>query len=188
MYPFQVDQRRSLVYPPFRPKSMQWGSTALRFKYDVNEGHITLPSGTKVFSCRVIKSSIVLELFDQNTNAVIQKPANFYKQFKLDPTYNCMGYCLDNSRSWILDPTAILAEEYEEVEYEDCEIMIFKEFIGFGDNGETTEQISHMVKLLRNGNVSFKPGLNALVENVHDDQAIHTYNYNREQYYRLKGQ
>ncbi len=173
-------------WPNMRPKKMHWGKTTLRMKFDYEEGYIKTKKGTKVLAYNFIPQSLKIELFDEKTNKVIPKDKPFFNQFHFDLSYNCFGYCFADSDVFILDPTAFIEEEFEEVPFEEAELILFKEWKGFGDNNEEITIYFHAVKILPNGNVSFKPGINPLVENVAADFAIHNYNFNHEIYIRKK--
>ena len=69
---------------------------------------------------------------------------------------------------------------------EDAELIIFKEHKGYNDVGDEIIINFHAVKILPNGNVSFKPGINRLVEDVDINLAIHDYNFNHKIYLRKK--
>ena len=173
-------------WPDIRNIKMNWGHTSLRMEYSYVEGYITTLKGTKVLAYEYIKDSLRIELFDRLTKKKIDKPASYFEQFKFDLSYNCFGYCFAESKVFLPDPTKFLEEEYEEVERENAELILFKQFKGYGDNGEEIRIFFHAAKVLPNGNVSFKPGINALVEDVGIKETIYVYNLNHEAYYRKK--
>lgn len=173
-------------WPEIRNKKMNWGNTALRLTYEYEKGYVCTSKGTKVEAYELIKDSLVVELYDKKSGITIPKPASYFKQFKFDLSYNCFGYCFADSKALLLDPTQFIVEEYEEVDFDDAELILFKEHKGIGDNGEDILIYFHAVKILPNRNVSFKPGINELVENVSDDLAIHNYNFNHEVYLKKK--
>ena len=165
---------------------MNWGNTSLRMEYSYEEGYVTTAKGTKVRAYQFIEDSLSIELFDRYTKMKIEKPASYFEQFKFDLSYNCFGYCFANSSVFLPDPTIFLEEEYEEVDRHDAEYILFKQFKEFSDQGGEVHIFSHAAKVLPNGNVSFKPGINALVENVDIRDAIFTYNLNHATYFKKK--
>ncbi len=173
-------------WPEIRKQDFAWGNTALRMSFSYEHGFITTSLGNPNEAFRLVPGSFVIELYDKATNAVIPRPPEFFDQFGYDLSYNCFGYCFAESAYWILNPAVIIEDEYEETDYENAEFIIFKEHRSIGDDGEHVYTISHAVKFLENGNVSFKPGLNALVEDVPEDVAIHTYNFNHEIYLKRR--
>jgi len=154
--------------------------------YSYEEGYIKTKKGTDVLAYRFMDESLKMELFNRDTKATIHKPASYFKQFEFDLSYNCFGYCFAESSVFVPNPTSFLDEEYEQVEFKDAELIQFKNHNGFGDNGEELIGYFHVVKILPNGNVSFKPGINKLVENVSREKAIYNYNFNHEVYFRKK--
>ena len=173
-------------WPDIRNKRIKWGNTALRLNYKYRQGFINTTKGTKVEAFELIDKSLNVELFDRTTGNALPKHPSFFKQFRLDLTYNCFGYCFAESKVFLPNPTQFLIEEYEEVGLEEAELILFKDHNGFGDNGDELINYSHSAKILSNGNVSFKPGINELIEDVNIGLAIHTYNFNHELYYRKK--
>ena len=173
-------------WPDIRNTKMGWSNTALRMAYLYEEGYITTAKGTKVKAFEYIRDSLSVELFDKTTREKIDKPASYFDQFNFDLSYNCFGYCFAESKVFLPDPTKILEEEYEQVGQENAELILFKQFKGFGDNGDEIHIFLHAAKILPNGNVSFKPGINGLIEDVDMKYAIFTYNFNHAVYYRKK--
>jgi hypothetical protein len=173
-------------WPEIRNKKMKWGSTAIRMEFSYKEGYIETTKGTKVLAYEYIPKSLKVELFDKITGKNIPKLSSFLKQFNFDLSYNCFGYCFADSKVFLPDPTSFLKEEYEEVAYEKAELILFKVHEGFGDNGEEVINYFHVVKVLANGKVSFKPGINKIVQNVDEELAIHNYNFNHEVYFKKK--
>jgi len=173
-------------WPDIRNTKMSWRNTSLRMEYSYEEGYITTPKGSKVIAYEYIKDSLNVELFDKSTKQKIDKPPSYFEQFNFDLSYNCFGYCFAESKVFLPDPTKFLEEEYEQVDSEEAELILFKQFMGFGDHGEEIFVFSHGAKVLPNGNVSFKPGINALIEDVDRRYAIFTYNLNHEVCYRKK--
>ena len=173
-------------WPDIRNIKMNWCNTALRMDYLYEEGYVTTSMGTKIRAYEYIKDSLNVELFDRSTKQKIDKPASYFDQFKLDLSYNCFGYCFADSMVFLPDPTKFLEEEYEEVDRDNAELILYKQYMGLGDDGKEMYIFYHAVKLLPNGNVSFKPGINELVEDVDSKQAILTYNFNHAVYYRKK--
>jgi hypothetical protein len=163
--------------------TFNWGSHALRIQHDFEVGYVTTKLGSQVIALNPITESLKIEFVNrQNNNIVIPKPKEFFDQFGIDISYNCFGYCFADGKFHIENPEPIIKEEYHEVGPNDAEVILFKNFFGFADNGIPLYQYSHAVKVLPNGNVSFKPGMNSLMENIPRNRAIHTYNYNHEIY------
>lgn len=173
-------------YPDIRNIKMNWGRSAIKMTYSYEEGFVKTKKGTKVLAYKFNHESLKMELFNRDTKETIQKPVTYFEQFGFDLSYNCFGYCFAGSSVFITNPTAFVEEEYEEVALKKADLIIFKNHNGFGDTGEELIQYFHAVRILPNGNVSFKPGINKLVENVPLDQAIHNYNFNHKAYYKRK--
>ena len=173
-------------WPEIRNKKMNWGNTALRLSFAYAEGFIKTEKGTKVIAYELINGSLRIELFDKLSKNTIIKPVEYFNQFNFDLSYNCFGYCFADSKVFITDPTPFIIDDYEEVDYENADLILFKEHKGFGDFGEELFIYSHGVKKLPNGNVSFKPGINGLVEDVDKKLAIHNYNFNHEIYIKKR--
>ncbi len=91
-----------------------------------------------------------------------------------------------NKSDRVSNPEQIIRDEYEEVHPDKAEVIVFLEYVAINDNGQHHFQYSHAVKLNEDGTVSFKPGINQLIENVNRNDAIHTYNYNRELYLKRR--
>lgn len=177
---------RKLTMNAVRNKKFEWGRNALRLEYTAEYGYIETSKGTKVNAVRLLQDTLIITLYNLDTGDLINKPQVFYNQFNFDISYNCFGYCFADSKVFLLDPTAFVLDEYEEVELENAELILFKEYKGFDDNGGELFIYSHAAKILSNGNVSFKPGINPLIENISRNKAIHDYNFNREVYLRKK--
>ena len=173
-------------WPKVRNKKMYWGNTALKISFEYEEGHILTSKGNKVPVFKLIENSLVTELFDITTGEAISKPAPYYEQFHFDLSYNCFGYCFADSLVFLPNPDLLIEDDYDKTTYENAELILFLEHKGFGNNGEEIFLYSHAVKKLPNGNVSFKPGINKLVENVNEEQAIHVYNFNHKIYLKRK--
>jgi len=167
-----------------RPKPMKWGRTAIRLTHTHNKGVLRTSKGREVEAFKLVENSVETVLFDIDTGLEIPKPGSYFSQFQFDPSYNCFGYCFAGGNVWITDPSQIIQDDFVEVDLSEAEIILFKEFQQFGDNGETNFINSHAAMLLPNGNVSFKPGVNRLIENVSIDLAIHDYNFNHRVYLR----
>ena len=167
-----------------RPKKMDWGNTALVFICQYKEGYIKTSQGTKVIALEFIKDTQKIELFDQKRDITIKKPNEYFNQFNFNPSYNCFGYCFAESKFCLPDPTPFINEEYKETTPNKAEIILFKGQKSFGNNNEEHFMNIHAVKVLPNGNVSFKPGINQLIENVSKDKAIHDYDFNHKVYLR----
>jgi len=182
----KTGSNQQLAMDGLRNTKLNWGRTALRLHYQAEFGFVETSKGTKVDAVRLLNDTLRMELYNKDTNALIPQPASFYDQFKFDISFNCFGYCFADSKVFLPNPTKFIIDDYEEVNSENAEIIIFKEYGGFNDNGEEVYSFSHAVKVLPNGNVSFKPGINLLVENVPRSKAIHTYNFNYEIYLRKK--
>jgi hypothetical protein len=174
-------------WPDLRNKNIKWGNTSLRMKYKYRQGHFLTMKNNAVEALEFVPDSLEVELFEKKFGFVVHKEESFFDQFEFDLSYNCFGYCFADSKLWILDPTQIILDEYEQVEPNNAEIILFKEYHGIDDLGQDIYIFSHAVKVLENGNVSFKPGLNKLIQDVPRKKAIHTYNYNHEIYIRKKG-
>lgn len=173
-------------WPEIRHIKRNWGSTALRMQFAYEEGYIKTSRGTKVKAYEFVKNSLKIELFDKLSAKVITKENSFFDQFNFDLSYNCFGYCFADSKVFLQDPTVFLNEDFLIVEPNVAEIIVFKEHKGFGDNGEELLINFHAVKILENGNVSFKPGINQLIENVNINLAIHNYNFNHKIYFKKR--
>lgn len=169
-----------------RNMSFQWGTSAVHLDYQAELGGVRLDSGTQVQAIRGVQESIEWKLVDVKTGIILDKPEALMQQFEVDVRYNCYGYCFADSTCWIQDPNPIIQADYELTDRENAEIMLFQEFIGYASNGGVDYRISHAVKINNDGTVSFKPGLNSLVENVPFNQAISMYNYNREIFIKRK--
>lgn len=169
-----------------RNKKKRWGRTALRLHYEAEKGFVQTSQGTKVEAYRLLDSTLKMDLYNLDTLSTVSRSVEFYNQFKFDISYNCFGYCFAESKVFLPDPTSFIIDDYEVTNSEDAEIILFKKFDGFNDKGGELYSNSHAVKVLENGNVSFKPGINELIENVAREKAIHTYNYNHEVYIKKK--
>jgi len=180
----QPDQ--NLTMDKLRNIKLDWGKTLLRLNYTAEMGYVETSKGTKVEAAKLLQNTLKIELYNGDTGATIIKPKEFYDQFRFDISFNCFGYCFADSKVFIPNPTAFILDDYEEVPFEEAELILFKEYQGYNDNGEEMFIYSHAVKILLNGNVSFKPGINPLIENIEREKAIHTYNFNHEIYLKKK--
>jgi hypothetical protein len=173
-------------WPEIRKRNFNWGTSALRMRFSYAQGYITTALRNNVVAYQLVSGSLVIELYDKKTGIIIPKPPKYFNRFEYDLSYNCFGYCFAESKVWLLDPSQFITDEYVETDSDNAELIVFKEHKSIGDAGEDLYTFSHAVKVLDNKNVSFKPGLNALIENVPAGEAIHTYNYNSELYLRKK--
>lgn len=180
----QPDQ--NLTMDKLRNAKLEWGRNSLRLNYTAEFGYVETSIGTKVDAARLLQNTLTIDFYNQDTGVSIHKPKEFYDQFSFDISFNCFGYCFADSKVFLPNPTAFILDDYEEVKFEDAELIIFKEYQGFNDLGEEIFNYSHAVKKLPSGNVSFKPGINPLVENISRDKAIHTYNFNHEIYLKKR--
>ncbi len=169
-----------------RPKAMNWGNTALRLEVRYEKGCVQTFKGTQVPACNLVEDSLTIELFDRVSQETIHKPKAYFNQFNFDLTYNCHGYCFAESKVIIEDPTQFIVEEYEEVDSTEAEVIMFKGHQRLDDNGEKLFDYVHAVRILSNGKVSFKPGINQLVKNANMNLAIHDYDFNHKVYFRKK--
>ena len=169
-----------------RNRKLNWGVTALRLSYTAEIGYIETFKGRQVEATKPLQNTLTIELCNVYSGVPINKPKKFYNQFSFEISYNCFGYCFVDSKVFLNDASGFILDEYEEVESKDAEIILFKEFQGINDIGEKIFISIHAVKILPNGNVSFKPGINPLVENVTRGRAIDKYNFNHEIYLKKK--
>jgi hypothetical protein len=169
-------------FSPLRNYPFKWGRTALEIEYYADKGYILTDKKSKVEVLKQYQESLEYHLFDLDTNRDIKKPSKFFSQFKINLTYNCFGYCFADSKYWIADPKILIEEYYKEVDSEEAEIIVFMEYDGYDDNGNKKYSYSHAVKVLENGNISFKPGFNLLIENVSIDEIKADYNFNHKTY------
>jgi len=174
----QMDGLRNIEFP--------WGRNALKLNYDSEVGHFETTLGNRIEIARLLQDTLTYQLYNLDTGEIQQVDDDFFEQFDIDISYNCFGYCFGESECWIPNPEQIIRDEYEEVHPDDAEFIVFLEYLAVNDNGQHQFQYSHAVKVNEDGTVSFKPGINKLLENVPRNQAIHTYNYNRELYLRKR--
>lgn len=165
---------------------MQWGKNALRINYDSEIGYFKTSQGNTVEGMRPLQYTLTYQFYNLETGEVQPVNEEFFKQFQIDISYNCFGYCFANSECWISNPAQIINDEYEETNPSEAEILVFLEYVSIDDVGQHIFRYLHAVKLNKDGTVSFKPGINQLVENVDRSYAIHTYNYNRELYLKKR--
>lgn len=65
-------------------------------------------------------------------------------------------------------------------------MIVFIKHNSFNESGISVYFYLHGVKVEKNGFVSFKPGVNSLVEKVLIEMVSHRYDYNRKVYLRKK--
>lgn len=176
----------NLTMDKLRNIPLQWGKNALRINYDSETGYFETKQGNRVEIVRLLQNTLKYQLYNLETGIILSVPEGFFDQFNIDISYNCFGYCFGESECWIANPEQIIQDEYVEVDPDNAEIIVFLEYVRINDNGQHQFQYSHAVKLNKDGTVSFKPGINKLVENVKRNEAIHTYNYNRELYLKKR--
>lgn len=178
----------NLTMDKLRNIQIHWGKNALRINYDSETGYFETAQDNRVEIVRLLQDTIKYQLYNLETEEIQSVTEDYFNQFKIDISYNCFGYCFGDSECWITNPEQIIHDEYEEVHPDEAEIIVFLEYVGINDNGQNQFQYSHAVKLNEDRTVSFKPGINKLVENVKQIEAIHTYNYNRELYLKKRKQ
>ena len=178
----EIEKNISFEMNNLRICPLNWGRSALEIEFEADRGSLTTKKGNKIQVFKQHQNSLRYYLYDLDTKLSIKKAKSFFNQFKLELSYNCFGFCFADSKYWISDPTLIIEEYYEEVEQNEAEIIVFMKYLGFGDNGEIRYKYSHAIKVLENGNVSFKPGIKPLVENVPFERAISNYNFNHKIY------
>ncbi len=180
----QTHTPKILEYPALRTAGVDWGRTALILRYQAQEGYIETSKGNKVTAFQLEQDTLSMTLYNIDTKTAVQKSPDFFEQFSFEIEYNCFGYCFANSQVFIPDPSQIIIDDYEKVNEEEAEIILFIEHAGVNDRGKDNFIYSHAVKILENGNVSFKPGLNPLIEDIAKKKAIHNYNFNHALFIR----
>ncbi len=70
-------------WPDIRNKKMNWGRSSIRMSFSYEEGFIKTKKGTDVLAYRFIDDSLKLELFNRDTNGLIQKPASYLNNLNL---------------------------------------------------------------------------------------------------------
>jgi hypothetical protein len=178
----EIEYDISLEISPLRNFPIKWGRTALEIEYYADKGYILTDKKQRVEVLKQYQESLEYYLFDLDTKLNVEKPKSFFSQFPIDLTYNCFSYCFTDSKYWLVDPSLIIKEYYKEVEFEEAEIIVFMESVGYGDDGKKQYDYSHAVKVLENGNVSYKPGINLLIENAPIEEVNANYNYNHKIY------
>ena len=176
----------NLTMDKLRNIPFQWGKNALRINYDSEAGYFETAQGNRVEIVRLLQDTLKYQLYNLETGAIQSASEEFFNQFNIDISYNCFGYCFGNSKCWIPNPEQIIRDEYEECHANEAEVIVFLEYVGINDIGQNQFNYSHAVRLNEDGTVSFKPGINQLVENANRNEAIHTYNYNRELYLKKR--
>lgn len=174
-----------------RTTPFAWGDSYLRVRFQFEKGVVKSESGNVALAIKPLIPTLTVErvLKDSNNNViqVIEAGPELVTKFGIDISYNCFSYCFGGGKVWIEDPSSIIVNEYEEVQnIGDAEVIVFKEWRGFDDYGINSYSYLHGVKVEKNGFVSFKPGVNSLVEKVLIEMVSHRYDYNRKVYLRKK--
>lgn len=167
-----------------RNKKFGWGDHYLKIHCEYEKGDVNLSNNKRAKVLKYIQDSLSIELISKIDNKIVDKPPAFFDQFNIEPGFNCFGYCFTNGIYWIDDPLPFIESDYIETSSKNADIIIFKSFDGYGDNFNEIYNYIHVVKILSNGNVSFKPGINELIENVDISKAKHDYNFNHKIYYK----
>ena len=182
----EIRLNKNLQMEGLRNIEINWGRNALRLNYDSEVSYFETSLGNRVEIIRLLQDTLTYQLYNLDTGEIQKVEDGFFDQFKIDISYNCFGYCFADSECFIINPEQIIRDEYVEVTVAEAEIIVFLEYKFINDDGQHQFKYSHAVKVNNDGSVSFKPGINQLIENVSKNSAIHNYNFNRELYLKKR--